>query len=1144
MRRTSKTFLSLLLSLCMLLSLIPAFSISASATEVIEVSDFDDLKARLESDGDVSLKLTATVSTYVNGGYDEHLNELPVDYVIKVGKGKKVIDLNGYDLYATNNSWDSTITFFRINDGTDLTVNDDNCTGCINLDGFIPSYDEGYRKMNMGLAQKQNRDIFEVNGGSLTINGGKFLSGRVKDEVYWGTGYAKVLNGTPLEINGGSVIINNGIFTGHGAQDVSLLGWINGSGSDERINEAIENGTLKGGWNNYYKKNAVIEVNAGSLLVNNATLFAYASADAFHIDDLAYDTDKAHDADVRIKSAKMTFDLVYNDTNALMDLTEDSDGEFQHRSFYGEPGVPERAIDRSVTKAFFEQQYLTLVEQTNQNVTEDFNKRKDPLTQWEEMRLTSYPTVSISPRYDLKTPVYTDGDHSEIAGGFNYDPDDNGYLCVPLYNYWDKSMTYHSNTQKPGYITRIKFYVYNGPIDEDSATITLTFKGDRKTLNEQSLLPLDVKPINTKQFDIYPDSYNSNEYRVRINDFLPAGLTPGKDLTVYCVESNDYFPPTGKHTEQMPKYSPYYTKVFDVHITENPVEITYQSGNITKTQGTAITFTAKASGNPTDAWWEEISPSKGARREATTFNGETSTLSWDGSEPITVRPCFKGPYGTVRGDDVSFSIMPSSKNTKSVTLYSSLSSGCFTVDQKVLGTGYAFINWQKLVNDTQWVTLTNSSKYQVNNYLTIYQPEDSDAGTYRMIVDYLDGTKWISGYVYVNVSYSAPAYAIKDVEIYGLGDLYVGEVPPTVSDLWTNDPRYSIHSVTWGGLSNGTTGTLTANSYFKIYLIGGQYGTQAQERYMFWPNDSGDLPFTVHGNNRDIKSNAYMGVGMPASSVTISYYFDNHTYLKPAEDIVSLDQSSFDMNTGDEVNIRLNPTLICHEKHEKKHSITSMRVDSTTPLPAGLSMDSSGHITGTVTEPAALKAKTVIVHFEGDLYNTLIAKLTFNIMPKKQNFSISIPDTLEEHLHTHTFGDWSADEDGSTHCRTCTDCGSVDRQAHIWGSDCKILLAATETKKGIAQYTCTICGATKNETFSYEPDSDIMLGDSDMDKNVTILDATAIQKLLAKLDTGKFSEYSADADEDLTISILDATYIQKWLAKLRSNDRIGQKISG
>ena len=1142
MRRTSKTFISYLLSLCMLIGMIPAFSIGASAADVVEVSSFDDLKTRLESDGDVSLKMTNTISQYVSGGYDEHLNELGVDYVIKVGKGKKTLDLNGYDLYANNNDWDSTITFFQINDGTDLTVNDDNCTGRITLDGYIPSYDEGYRIMNMGLAQKQNRDIFEVNGGSLTINGGVFQSGRVKAESYWGTDFNKVLNGTPLEINGGSVVINNGVFTGHGVQDVSLLGWITGTGYWDRLDEAIKNGTLKGEWNNFYKKNAVIEVNAGSLLVNNATLYAYASADAFHIDDLAYDTDKAHDADVTIKSVKMTFDYKTHDTNALLDLTKEGD-DIPQRAFIGEPGVPERAIDRTETTAFFEQQYLTWVEQTAQNSIEDWNRHKDPLTQWYSLWHASYPTVTVSPRYDLKTPVYMDGDHSEIAGGFNYDPDDDVYLRVPLYNYWDKSMTYHSSTHKPGYITRIKFYVYNGPITEESAAITLTFKGDRTTLNEQSLLPVDVKPINTKQFDIYPDSYNSNEYRVRINDFLPSGLTPGKDLTVYCVESNDYFPPTGKHTEQMPKYPPCYTKVFDIHITENPVEITYQSGNITKPQGTSITFTAKASGNPTDAWWEEISPNKGARREATAFNGETSTLAWDGSEPITVRPCFKGPYGIVRGDTASFSITPSGKTSKSVTLYPSLSSGCFTVNEKILGTGYAFINWQKLVNDTQWTTLTNGSKYQVNNYLTIYHPEDSDAGTYRMIVDYPDGTKWISGNVYVNVSYSAPAYAIKDVELYGLGDLYVGEVPPTVSDLWTNDPRYTIRSITWGGLSNGTTGTLTANSYFKIYLIGGQYGTQAQERYMFWPNDSGDLPFTIHGNNRDLKSNAYMGVGKPASSITISYYFDNNTYLKPAQDIVSLNASSFDMCNGDEVDIRINPTLICHEKHEKKHSITSMHVDSTTPLPAGLTMDEIGHITGTVTEPASLKAKTVIVHFEGDLYNELIAKLTFNIMPKKQNFSISIPDTLEDHIHTHTFGAWTPDDDGETHSHTCADCGYTEHQTHIWGSSCEILVPATQTRKGIARYTCTICGATKNETFTYEPDSDVMIGDSDMDKNVTIFDATAVQRVLVGLDVKKFSEYSADADEDFALTIFDATAIQRHLAGLPTNKNIGKAPS-
>ena len=1141
MRRTSKSFISLLLCLCLLFSLIPAVSISASAAGVISVNNFDDLKARLEADGDVSLKLTATISQYVSGGYDEHLNELAVDYVIKVGRGKKVLDLNGYDLYANNNSWESTITFFQINDGTDMTVNDDDCAGRITLDGFIPSYDEGYRKMNMGLAQKQNRDIFEVNGGSLTINGGIFQSGRVKEESYWGTDYHKILNGTPLEINGGSVVINNGIFTGHGVQDVAILGWITGSGRDERISEAIENGTLKGTWNNYYKKNAVIEVNAGSLLVNNATLFAYASADAFHIDDLAYDTDKAHDADVTIKSAKMTFSITSHDTNALFDLTEVGD-EFPHRSYIGEPGVPERAIDRSVTKPYFEQDYLF---ETNRVPYENHNKRLDPLTQWNSFYLDCLPTVTISPRYDLKTSVYMDADYTEVAGGFNYDPADEVYLRVQLHNYWDKSMTYHSGSQKPGYITRIKFYTYNGPITEESAAITLTFKGDRTTLNAPSLLPKDVNPLNTKQYDVYPDTFNSNVYRARVKDFLPSNLTAGQDLTVYCVVSNDYFPPTGKHTEQMPKYPPCYTKVFDIHIADNPVKITTQSKSATKPQGTAFTFSATASGDPTDAWWEEVSPNKGARREATTFSGGTSTFAWDGSEPLTLCPCFKGPNGTVKGDPIWFAVTPANKTSNSITLYSSLKSGVVTVKEKVLGTGFSFIIWEKLVNDTQWVQLTNSNKYEIGNYLTIYNPNDTDAGTYRMIVQYPDNTRWISGNVYVNVSYSAP-YAIKDVEIYGLGDLYVGEVPPTVSDLKINDSRYTIRSITWGGLSNGTTGTLTANSYFKIYLIGGQYGTQAQERYMFWPNDSGDLPFTVHGNNRDLKSTAYMGVGQPASSITISYYFDNHTYLKPAEDTVSLDESSFDFNNGDTVDFWLNPTLICPEKHEKKHSISSMRVDSTTPLPAGLSMDSNGHITGTVTEPASLKSKVVIVHFEGDLfdqYNPVVAKLTFNILPKKTNFSISIPDTLKDHMHEHTFGDWMEDDNAETHSHTCTDCGYVEHASHIWSSDCEIILPATQTRKGIARYTCSVCGATKNETFTYEPDSEILVGDSDMDKAVTILDATMIQRNIAGIEVKRFSDYCADADEDYEITIFDATAIQRWLVGLPANQNIGKTLS-
>lgn len=66
---------------------------------------------------------------------------------------------------------------------------------------------------------------------------------------------------------------------------------------------------------------------------------------------------------------------------------------------------------------------------------------------------------------------------------------------------------------------------------------------------------------------------------------------------------------------------------------------------------------------------------------------------------------------------------------------------------------------------------------------------------------------------------------------------------------------------------------------------------------------------------------------------------------------------------------------------------------------------------------------------------------------------------------------------------------------------------------------------------------DIILGDTDLDNDVSILDATLIQRHLAKLTTLSDDQYLAgnvDATDDLTI--LDATYIQRWLAKLSVND--------
>ena len=70
----------------------------------------------------------------------------------------------------------------------------------------------------------------------------------------------------------------------------------------------------------------------------------------------------------------------------------------------------------------------------------------------------------------------------------------------------------------------------------------------------------------------------------------------------------------------------------------------------------------------------------------------------------------------------------------------------------------------------------------------------------------------------------------------------------------------------------------------------------------------------------------------------------------------------------------------------------------------------------------------------------------------------------------------------------------------------------------------------------------IKLGDVDGDGEVTIIDATCVQRKLASIATAKFVEAAADADEDGELSIIDTTVIQRWLAQLPSNNNIGKPI--
>ena len=67
-------------------------------------------------------------------------------------------------------------------------------------------------------------------------------------------------------------------------------------------------------------------------------------------------------------------------------------------------------------------------------------------------------------------------------------------------------------------------------------------------------------------------------------------------------------------------------------------------------------------------------------------------------------------------------------------------------------------------------------------------------------------------------------------------------------------------------------------------------------------------------------------------------------------------------------------------------------------------------------------------------------------------------------------------------------------------------------------------------------------GDTDDDKEVTIIDATYIQRELAGLSNLRFVDEAADVDGDHEISIFDATAIQRYLAGLDDGYPIGEEI--
>ena len=254
MKRPKKLW-SILLVLVMVLSMMPALTRNAQADEIVwtEVSTQNawEIQQYLRMEGDVCIKLTGDAEWMLeDADYEPYLWKDRQVWA-KLGKGTKILDLNGYRLYLSDKgNAPAQSVMMVIPEGASLNVYDDVGTGMIWMDGQMKFGDDFY-----GDDAILVRDVFAVTGGLLAVHGGEIHAGRAKrvwcnlvsqntPDWDWGdkysaasaySGYATKFNsGTAVTVESGEAMIYGGEFWGRGWDNISIISRVpnNGAGAD------------------------------------------------------------------------------------------------------------------------------------------------------------------------------------------------------------------------------------------------------------------------------------------------------------------------------------------------------------------------------------------------------------------------------------------------------------------------------------------------------------------------------------------------------------------------------------------------------------------------------------------------------------------------------------------------------------------------------------------------------------------------------------------------------------------------------------------------------------------------------------------------------------------------------------------------
>ncbi len=1018
--KTVRRFLSLFLAAILAVTFnLPGVAPKAyAAGETVETKDIGEIKARLESDEDVTVKLSGNVSYKME---DASL------LWCMVGSGKKILDLNGHtlEIKQEENLKGETFYMIEVPSGASLTVNDSSGknAGKLVANGYIHKWVSGPAGSHESDYKERDvlyRNVIHVTGGDFVLNYGTIKAGRKKDQYIgygynveeyvvqmnngstWGSknpprydGYVdKVINSAGITVTDGTVTINGGVVEGRGFRKIRFF--------------------KSGGMNLITETNAAIIADGGKVVINNGSFDSMSCADSLKVSD---------EAEVIIRSGNF-----YTHKNDKILFPDDggwtSVEPLYYEGFYG--SVPDTA--------YIESPSMVMIEE------DDHSLLVDPLD-------------------DAELLLYNEYDDQEIGEKLLWDGKSDVVLYANLSPYWPWEEIPYNKTDNS------KPYHYFGALAQSSKEmgVTSSISIGGMTVSEGGEATAIEKRVSTSAM-LAPDC---SKISFHLKDLLPDGLSMGDSFLVTVRWSDILY-----NSEKDPSGMMTSRKAFTVQLQENDITIVQQpAGKSVKTTGEKVVLSAQAE-NATNAWWEQVYPGSASGFTGESFDPDTGiaqlTVPVDGLAKYVCH--FANSMGAVKTNEATVSLLVTptvaEADTKDVTWYTA-SPYAYLNAGLLSPAGRQEQRWYYRADPAdEWTQLEKEDgKWNPVFYpgaLFVKSPVKEYEGYYRMEADYKTDTgveTLKSGVFHVTVVEGAPV-DIHEVTIHGLEDLYVGDKAPSAEDLYAEESGVEIIGVKWTGMTSpeGVINSSAGMVEITLRAVGGKFINTSTEE------------FKVHLTDTRLTTKNLMP---GQTETTVSYTFTPTNGLPVPQETVSVTSgTSYEFPPGVILDIPVE-----YEVNESARpqpcgisEVTNLKMDESASgkWPEGLYLekDADGiwHIKGKVSPDAAPGSMTSVIHFT--LQNSVEGEknyaVPFRILITPVISTKSLPADLSAIFHTHTYSVWQDTGDGETHIRVCGGCDNEEVQPHSWG-DGVVTKEATGTAPGVITYTCQVCGAVKTE---------------------------------------------------------------------------------